>query len=39
MAVNQALSDGNGHVSNLAAMNNQHPVILITGCVVSLDDG
>ena len=38
MPINETLSEGNSKVSNLSAMMNQHPVIIITGCVVSLDD-
>jgi hypothetical protein len=36
--VNKALAQPDGQVGHLTAMKNQHPVIVITGCVVSLND-
>ncbi len=38
-SVNQALTQGNSQVSHLPAMRNQHPVIIITGCIVSFNNG
>ena len=36
---NEPLGQRHGQVGNLTAMMNQHPVIIITGCVVSFNDG
>ena len=38
MVVNEPLGDNDSEVSYLTAMKNQHPVIIITGCIVSLND-
>ncbi len=38
VAFYHALTEGHCQVGHLTAMMNQHPVIIITGCVVSLDD-
>jgi len=37
--INESLAQLHGQVCHLTAMRNQHPVIIITGCVVSLDNG
>ena len=37
--INEVLTQLDGKIGHLPAMKNQHPVIVITGCVVSLDDG
>ena len=38
MIIDEALRYHNSQAGNLTAMKNQHPVIIITGCVVSLND-
>ena len=38
MPVDETLGERHCQVGDVAAMMNQHPVIIITGCVVSLDD-
>jgi hypothetical protein len=37
--INKALGNRCGQVSNLTAMRNQHPVIVVTGCIVSFNNG
>ncbi len=36
--INKTLPELDGQIGHLAAMKNQHPVIVITGCIVSLND-
>ena len=37
--VDEPLAQSDGQIGNLAAMRNQHPVIVVTGCVVSFNNG
>ena len=37
-SVDKALAQCDGQICDPAAMRNQHPVIVVTGCIVSLND-
>jgi hypothetical protein len=37
--VDETLTKRYRHVSDLTAMRNQHPVIVVTGCIVSFNNG